>query len=98
LAAARSKGWYEESCCVCWEEGVTVVVQPCLHALCHGCARQLVAGCDKSGATCPLCRGFIAGFDLVRPLGAGDACNAAVGSSTAASAVCGGSTCSDLNV
>ncbi|KAF8072581.1 ankrd52 [Scenedesmus sp. PABB004] len=65
LARAASSGWYEESCCVCWEEDVAVAIAPCCHALCVACARQLVASAARTGATCPLCRRYIAAFGLL---------------------------------
>lgn len=65
LTNASSSGWYDELCCVCWESEVTAAIEPCMHALCLGCARQLVAASGTSGATCPLCRAYIAGFATV---------------------------------
>lgn len=64
-ARASSSGWYDELCCVCWECEVTVAMAPCSHALCMGCARQLVGCSSTAGVTCPLCRAFIAGFETV---------------------------------
>jgi hypothetical protein len=65
LSRATSSGWYEEQCCVCWEEDVSVAIGPCMHALCLACARQLVASSSRTGATCPLCRSCIAEFGLL---------------------------------
>jgi hypothetical protein len=65
LSRATSSGWYEEQCCVCWEEDVSVAIGPCMHALCLACARQLVASSSRTGATCPLCRSYIAEFGLL---------------------------------
>jgi hypothetical protein len=41
-------------------------MQPCSHALCLDCAKQLV-GCGGTygGVTCPMCRAPISGFGLV---------------------------------
>lgn len=58
-----------EQCCVCWEEQLSVGITPCSHALCYDCARQLVANAGSTGATCPLCRRFIAGFELLDTAG-----------------------------
>lgn len=63
----------EEQCCVCWEEELSVSMTPCSHALCLGCARQLVVNSAQSGATCPLCRSFIATFGLLPPVDTGGA-------------------------
>jgi hypothetical protein len=65
LSRATSSGWYEEQCCVCWEEDVSVAIGPCMHALCLACARQLVATSSRTGATCPLCRSYIGEFGLL---------------------------------
>eukprot|EP00878_Enallax_costatus_P007723 GHUV01008084.1.p1 GENE.GHUV01008084.1~~GHUV01008084.1.p1 ORF type:complete len:569 (+),score=179.35 GHUV01008084.1:523-2229(+) len=66
----KDANWHEEQCCVCWEEEVSVSMSPCAHALCLGCARQLVANSGQTGATCPLCRSFIAVFKLLPGAGA----------------------------
>lgn len=58
-----------EQCCVCWEEELSVGIAPCSHALCYNCARQLVVNSGSTGATCPLCRRFIAGFELLETAG-----------------------------
>lgn len=65
LSRAASSGWYEEQCCVCWEEDVSVAIGPCMHALCLACARQLVASSTRTGTTCPLCRSYIGEFGLL---------------------------------
>jgi hypothetical protein len=65
LTTASSSGWYDELCCVCWESEVTAVMEPCMHAMCLACARQLVGCSGTAGPTCPLCRAFIAGFGQV---------------------------------
>lgn len=65
LTTASSSGWYDELCCVCWESEVTAVMEPCMHAMCLGCARQLVGCSGTVGPSCPLCRAFIAGFGQV---------------------------------
>lgn len=60
-----SSAWYEELCCVCWDCEVSAALQPCAHALCMDCAKQLVACSKTAGVTCPMCRAFIADFSLV---------------------------------
>lgn len=65
LTTASSSGWYDELCCVCWESEVTAYIEPCMHAMCLGCARQLVGCSGTTGPTCPLCRAYIAGFGQV---------------------------------
>lgn len=65
-----STGWHDEQCCVCWEQDVSVSMSPCGHALCLGCAQKLVASSGQTGATCPLCRRFIAVFELLPRTGA----------------------------
>jgi hypothetical protein len=67
LPTASSSGWYDELCCVCWESEVTAVMEPCMHAMCLGCARQLVSCKGTAGPQCPLCRAYIAGFGPVPP-------------------------------
>lgn len=67
LTTASSSGWYDELCCVCWESEVTAVLEPCMHAMCLGCARQLVGCKGTAGPQCPLCRAHIAGFAAVPP-------------------------------
>lgn len=67
LTTASSSGWYDELCCVCWESEVNAYIEPCMHGMCLGCARQLVGCSGTAGPTCPLCRGYIAGFGQVPP-------------------------------
>lgn len=62
LTTASSSGWYDELCCVCWESEVTAAMEPCMHALCLGCARQLVGCSGTTAPACPLCRAHITGF------------------------------------
>lgn len=67
LTSASSSGWYDELCCVCWESEVTAVLEPCMHAMCLGCARRLVTCSGTSAPACPLCRAGISGFGAVPP-------------------------------
>lgn len=65
LTHASSSGWYDELCSVCWESEVTAVMEPCMHAMCLGCARQLVGCSGTAPPACPLCRANISGFAAV---------------------------------
>lgn len=61
-------------CPVCLDSCLEVAVAPCRHGLCFDCAQHLCAGeegnscggcAGGSPPMCPLCRGLMAGFQLL---------------------------------
>jgi hypothetical protein len=62
---ASSQG--EDGCGVCLDAGLQVQARGCRHELCLACCRELLRQHCMRPATCPFCRGVIAGFDGLLP-------------------------------
>lgn len=57
----------EEECGVCFDAPSRILVRPCNHLVCSGCALKLCStqGNARRACFCPFCRGIVGDFDLV---------------------------------